>query len=644
MAELPPSAVSARWLRWGAWLVAVAITIPGPASAIDGGVDGSWRWAINVLPTPDARFGDVVYPYGPLGFILVPTYAGGKAAWAIVAQWLLHALFGVALWRVLRDRGALRAWGLAGTLVLAHWAGMVYESQLVIGLILLLAPLATGECEARWPAVAGGLFAGLALLAKLSLGVAALAVLCALGMPRIAARRRSAALALIAATGVGLLAGALAFRSPGRARSWWTGSREMAVGFAEAMTLGDSGGRLALALAGLALFAALAVWLSVRRDATRDLAWLCAPALGLACAHSITRLDAEHARLFAPLLLAAFGLLAAVALRATAVACGVAALLVGLALLPQVGAGAPRGRMAWLSNDFARRVRAVLAPRQAALAAGRRSRAALEPLRFDAPWITEWRAERRSVDALPLRLGYIAANELRWRPSPTLQLFAALTGALDRRGEIHFCAPSSPDRLLVRFEDIDGRNMVWDAPRTWRAIAACYEPDPEAGDAGAGDRRVRALRRRAAPAAWRWRALGDVAMAAGEWIEVPQAAEELVVGDLEIERSVLGRLAGPLWPAAPLWLEAELPSGGRERWRLVRRTAPGGLQLAPLPGELRHLNAWWNANPFDGRRARRVRWLAERDGWSYEDRATIRFRGGRLTPPATPRPAAGAAP
>jgi hypothetical protein len=279
--------------------------------------------------------------------------------------------------------------------------------------------------------------------------------------------------------------------------------------------------------------------------------------------------------------------------------------------------------------------------------AARRTQEALGPLRIEAPWVARWRQAGKSVDALPWRLGYLAANDLRWRPSPTLQLFAAMTAPLDRRLADHYCGGAAPDRLLIRFEGIDGRNLTWDTPLAWRAIAACYEPDPDATEeAGSGERRVRALRRRASPASWQWAELGEVEAPVGEWVAVPDG-EGIVFAELRIERAALGRLAGLVRPAAPLWAEVELPAGRRERWRLVRPTAPGGVQLSPLPAQLRQLNGWWNGNRFEERRARRLRWLAERDGWSYEDRATIRFRLGRLppvTPPAAPRSDVAAAP
>jgi hypothetical protein len=640
MAELPPRSFAARGLWWMSGLAAIAATLPGPASSLDGGVDGSWRWAINALPTPEARFGDVVFPYGPLGFALVPTYAGGKAAWALGAQWLLHALFAVALWRLLRRGGVARACLVGATLVFAHWAGLVYESQLVVGLLLLLAPAALGESSSRWPVLAAGALAGLALLAKLSLGAIALALVGALALTADTGRRRLVAGALATALAVLLLGGALLFGSARRARDWWTGSVEIGRGFAESMTIGPIGARWCLALGGLALYAALCAWLTARRSPARGLAWLAAPAVALAFAHAVTRLDAEHARLFAPLLVVALGLLAATAPRLERAVCAGGVLLAALAAWPLSPAASAPGGTPWLARDFNRRVGAAVAPSRAMARAARRTQAALGPLRVESPWIVRWREAAQTVDVLPWRLGYLAANDLRWRPSPTLQMFAAMTAPLDRRLADHYCGETAPDRLLLRYEGIDGRNLVWDTPLAWRAIAACYEPDPEASEeAGSGERRLRPLRRRASPGSWEWSGLGEIEVPMGEWARVPDG-DGIVFAELTIQRAALGRLAGLVRPAAPLSLEVELPAGRRERWRLVRGTAPGGLQLAPLPGQLRHLNAWWNGNPFVERRAGRLRWLAERDSWSYQDRATIRFRRGRLaplTPPAGPR-------
>lgn len=633
----------------GLSLVAVLVGfVPGAASPVEVGLDPSWRWAINAMPTPEMRFGDVVFPYGPFGFVLSPIYGAGKAVWALAVQWALFALFAAGLWRLLRGRSPARVMAATLSLLAAQTLGLFLENFWVLSVLVLVLPAALDDSQARWPLVAAGALAGFACLTKVSIGLGALSVLAAyavLAARRSAEERRLAGLALAVAGAVAAVAAASTIGSLARLRLWLFGSAAMASSFAEAMSKNEDAGLGAL-VALLAIYLAAGAWLLMRRDASGVAWWIAAPAVALAYEHTMSRLDPSHARIFAPFLLAVLAVLMTTARSSRALGAAAACFAVALAICgPDAVDDLGAGRLPSPLRVASGRLRAAFHPFDESERAARRSRALLEPLRLPAEWAGAWREANLAVDAVPFLLSDLPANDLRWRPNPVLQLYQATDGSLDRRVADHFAGERGPERVLMRFQNVEGRHLVWDTPLTWQTLAAVYEPDP----AATPDRRrfPQPLRRREQPAVWNWTALEPVRAESGEWVEVPRRSHA-VFAALDLARTLRGGLSSFVLPPPPLWLEVELPSGKVERWRFLRRTAAAGLLVSPLPGNRDQMAALWDTESFPGRRARRIRWLVERRPWTYASSATVVFRVGRLeaqlTPPATPPPAGGPTP
>ncbi len=211
-----------------------------------------------------------------------------------------------------------------------------------------------------------------------------------------------------------------------------------------------------------------------------------------------------------------------------------------------------------------------------ALAAHGRER--LAPLRIESDALARWRAAGATFDALPWDLLTLAANDLAWRPDPVLQLYQVSSRTLDERVAAHFASARAPDRIVVGFETIDARQLLWEAPASWRTLLARYAP---AADQPFPDRLL--LERRARPAVWSERPLGEVALVPGEWAPVPRAEPgERILLAIDFEPTLPGRLRSALFRTEPLFL-AQLSAGGRlRRWRLVPGVAAAGL-IVDLP-------------------------------------------------------------
>src|SRR6266550_2927250 len=59
------------------------ITLSVPFESVKPGLDESWAWALNAIPGANYIFGkDVVFTYGPWGFLMCPRPLGQNFWWA----------------------------------------------------------------------------------------------------------------------------------------------------------------------------------------------------------------------------------------------------------------------------------------------------------------------------------------------------------------------------------------------------------------------------------------------------------------------------------------------------------------------------------------------------------------------------------
>src|SRR5580704_5749728 len=68
--------------------------ISGPKGAVKPGLDESWAWALNAVTQTGYIFGkDVVFTYGPLGFLMSPRPLGHNFQWASCFAVCIRAIF-----------------------------------------------------------------------------------------------------------------------------------------------------------------------------------------------------------------------------------------------------------------------------------------------------------------------------------------------------------------------------------------------------------------------------------------------------------------------------------------------------------------------------------------------------------------------
>ncbi|MEM7481062.1 MAG: hypothetical protein AAF481_07785 [Acidobacteriota bacterium] len=564
---------------------------PAPYGAHSVGLDGSYAWAINAFDDTEARWGgDAAFTFGPLGWLLLPLDQGGHLVQGL-AFWIgVHLLFVAVFARRAFHRPA-RAAAFAALLLASEVIGLGAGYRLLVLVVMLLAPEPVDPRQRSPFPGAVPLAATLTcvlILMRIHLGLAAALALAIHLLDERRWRPTGTAL-LVLGTGASVAFWRMFGGSLTDAWSWLGLQWELASGFSSAMALPASDGSLTAAgLVGLGAFAALALICGGRN---RRVWLLLAPAMFFAFKHGFVRADG-HVRIFFALLVVAAALGVLSSRPGASTALGAVALLLALPVVP-IG---DHRTVLGARGINALAALAELPERRQML--NRQSRRALNKRTLPGAVAGDLRAAG-SVDVVPWELTYLPANDLPWRPQPVFQLYTAYTAELDHRTAGHFAGDSAPRHLLVHFDAIDRRHLLWDTPATWRTLLSHYRIARQVAEPN-----LLMLTRRNRPTA-----LSDRLLAAGqlgsEWIPVPRSEpNEALFAELEFRPTVVGRLSAVLWRIPPVYLEMETADGETRRHRLLPRTAESGLLLPP-PAERQQLAALWQG--FSGPAVLRVR-------------------------------------
>jgi hypothetical protein len=554
-----------------------AITWPEKDLEPFEGIDGAWQVALHVAAATGLDYGrEIVYTFGPLGFLQAPTWVDPLTVrLAFAYEFALHLLLCVSLVAALRPTfrllpAAALALLIAGAVggVQVHTIGFIWLAA------LLLVPM--DRAPTQLLAVGLGVLTGLELLGKLNSGLVLLGMVVVAVVVLPPERRRTVALpfgiATAAAAALGwLLTGQSITAIPG----YLSGSASLISGYSQAMLL-ESPGRgwqlwLVPVLTGIGLIAAL----DGRRRPERARIGLAAAWLILAFTsfkEGFVRHEDGHASFFFVSMLGGFVAFAMVPRpRGTA-------LLVGLVAFTAVGAS--------LSSDPGNWIRpaprlAALAEQVATLSDGSETNAeiaaAREKVASFAPLDEQTLAAVQGHDVhVAATLAYTAwAYRLRWHPLPVFQTYAAYLEALDRRDADVMAARDGPERILRHFEPgIDGRRLIWDDPHTIRAMLCNFR-------AISTTALWQVLARADADRCGEPRLIEEVETSYGVTTRVPASrAGEAVYVEVEgVQVGGVERLRSLLYRA----YERRVIVNGVENNRLVPGTAAGGLLLQVPP-------------------------------------------------------------
>lgn len=630
----------------GIYAFAVTVVLPGGATA---GNEPSWQAALGEAVRAHLVFGqDIVYTYGPLGYLAVnaalpATYAIQSAAAVVVA-----ALFASAL--SVRTSSEGRPWQkiafAASGLIAAVTVVQVTTIDILLYFILALAlthPSLARKQPNRYFVLTLGLVAGVVGLVKFSycvgfffIGAVALLlladveafaiyslafviasagvyrcvtfgpwpwiVLLAAGVTATSLWRRIGVFGPAAAA----CAAALAANPP--YLHFLVRSFKEASEYSAGMAVDGSARDLIIGLAAVAIVIALAVCERAALGVSRVAAIVLL--LGLLFKEGFVRQDTGHLAVFfcGTALLAGVVVLSA---RARYVA--IAALLVtafslfsAARLLASVGQSNVIARVLppFVVQNLRDTVVAASDWRQRASAFQRTYAAGLAPDALPAAAVAKLRPY--PVDLVGSEVNVVFANGLRWKPEPVFQPRNAYAPALDALDRDSVRSPG-PRRELIEFDPIDNRYPLADEPFTIREILCNYALDSRIAQpltTSSGSDTFLVLQ----PATGRCGVESQVSAGNADWnepIAVAAPHGSIAFLNAKIRYSPIGLAIKTLYHVPEVDMTVDYDDGKNETHRIIPAVALDGLLVNPAPRSLEGLRALVAGAPVD--RARAIR-------------------------------------
>ena len=480
-AEAAPIAAWCRYLRprSGPAVVGVALlflswtTLPRRPTA---GTDPSWQGALHMAAGSGLTWGrDLIYTYGPLGFLEVPGY--WTTATGMLAV-LYHAATAfslvLALWLIGR-----RSFGAVGAALIVLVVVPFISYQLLAVTFVWTVWVLTEQRSERaiWAYVVGmGALGGLDLLGKISTGASIVAVgFVAILLLGGIGRRLGVWAAIVV---VSLLVGWLATGQPlGALPDYLVNSGRVVSGYSEAMGLDITvlawqyTAALAVLLIGLWAILSSEALASWSRRAGLGAMWILFALLTFKSA--FVRHD-DHARLYFDGLLAVLVVLPWTAARR---GFGLAAVLLPIfalmaaqnRTLTDIVSPVKNVQAAWTDlTSVARHGLQAQFEREGRIRVQQAE--AMEPQILAA-------LRGRTVHVAPDEVAAAWAYGLKWRPLPLFQAYEAYTSKLDQLNADRLAGKDAPERILLRNQlAADGRNSAWESPAAVREMLCRYVP------------------------------------------------------------------------------------------------------------------------------------------------------------------------
>jgi hypothetical protein len=571
------------------------IVVPSMPFTPGAGLDPSWIFGINMGHSERMFFGrDIIFTYGPLGYLIMPSFPEAEPWAAFAFAWGLSLVLGYALWTLCKRA---RHWTEICLYLGVFWIynGFAWDSPIerpLGALIALTLAMAIRLDDRPWFDMGLLSFLGaVLLLAKFNIGIigslaAFYFVACVVWRGRKTPGLVLNPAAAVVAVWVVTLAGfywALDGTLVGLA-AFLRNSVEIANGYSEAMGLP---GLLWVAVS--AVLSCLALWVVVPLAAGhfRRVLWGVPLLIGIGflCFKSAMVRQDAHALPF-PYEMAALSLLV-VALVSTwrtriVVAVFVAASLasgfeqLGDPPLPPEHLDRLTGRAALVSFGeylhWPSAVTAIEANTQRALALD-----AIPP-EFE-PYVAGKR-----VNAYPTEIAMIRANHLRWQPLPVIQAYSAYTPPLDLLNARALDDPAGAEAILLWWDSIDAREPFYETPRSWWALLNWYDVKARSHN---WPQNMCVIVRRPAPRFDPPVPIGTVVARWGQTITLPAVGnDEALMMKAEIGESLKGMLKRELFRAPMVMVRATLESGFIDSQRAIRANLPDGVLVSDWPKSL----------------------------------------------------------
>ena len=556
------------------WLALINL----PTDGFRPELDTSWRGALSYFAFKKLQFGkDVIFTYGPLGYITTDTYSGYLLASRVGFELLLKGVFALLMTSLaLRLRPVLGSWFIAN---IAFLSPISSDAVYLFAIVLSAGYVIESQLSPALAFGVGVLFAVVSLT-KFTFFLLCAASLVTVTVYALAKRRWWRATGLMATYLVSVcllwclngqhLSGVLPFVR---------GAGEVASGYAGAMLINESWPAFWSSLGALLLGGGLLIGLAcASKEKDRDLGILLVFGAGLFLAwkEGFVRADPRHMyTLFAFLLFVEPA--AWVAFRPPS---RHRRLLLGMTLIALVS---PYMLLFLIRPQFF----AELLPRVSGRIVGN-AIAFVYPSDFRAMLDDELSRIKQesalpgmkrligqeSVDVFGYEQAIALLNDLNYQPRPVFQGYSAYTPFLVARNRDYYLGATAPAFVILKYQTVDDRFAAEDDAGALEVILRNYEP--VATEKGYMLWKRKVVSQALAP----HRLLRDGTATWGE--PLPLLSNECPVWiEVEIGSTWLGKVREFLYKPAKITMTLETVDHETKHYRLVRLLARSGFVVNP---------------------------------------------------------------
>lgn len=187
-----------------------------------------------------------------------------------------------------------------------------------------------------------------------------------------------------------------------------------------------------------------------------------------------------------------------------------------------------------------------------------------------------------SVDLYPDNLSIVMGADLYYKPRPTIVSHGAYTPYLARLNSEHLKDNNAPQIILFKVETIDNRYPSIDDGISWPEIWTRYKLDEKT-------REYLILRRFNTPLSYSIRKINDLDAKYGDIIITPDI-NGLIWAEIEIKHTLIGRLMRFLFKLPHLSIKVSLNDGQEKSFRIIPEMIKTGFLLSPLVEDNREFN------------------------------------------------------
>lgn len=206
----------------------------------------------------------------------------------------------------------------------------------------------------------------------------------------------------------------------------------------------------------------------------------------------------------------------------------------------------------------------------------------LEKDRLPEEWIKQ--IGKKSVDSIPSEIAYCPANNLTWSHNPLIQFVDAISADFDMISASHFQGPNSPDFIIAEFSSVDYRHIFTDVPMTWQMVIKNYEVAIE----DLAHNRI-LLKRIPQPMEFAEVEVVEDHLQFNQKYELPNR-DNLLISKIKLDLNAIGIITNTLFRIPPVMMDVQYQDGSIYTCRIVPNSFRNGVILNYFPSNISELS------------------------------------------------------